>query len=215
MTLTPGDYEEFLRLTHAAKSASIAYVAQTDNAFTYLTHSLGPWILDSDAFDHLFGNKDLLSSLTITSPLPMITLVSGTQTMAKGIGFVCPLPSLPLLFSVTDSPFNLIFIRKLIHYLNCSITFSYSSVTLQDRSTGRTISIGHESQGFYHLSSTPSSTVCVSNDEPLLVHSFLGYLNISNLRKMVSLFFSLSSLECESCQFGKHTRVSFPKLLES
>ena len=32
---------------------------------------------------------------------------------------------------------------------------------------------------------------------------------------MVSRFSSLSSLECESCQLGKHTRVSFPKHLDS
>ena len=32
---------------------------------------------------------------------------------------------------------------------------------------------------------------------------------------MVSHFSSLSSLECESCHLGKHTRVSFPKRLES
>ena len=96
MTLTPGKYEEFLRLTHAAKSASIASVAQTGNAYAYLTHSLGPWILDSGPSDHLSGNKDLFSSLAITSPLPMITLANGTQTMAKGIGFACPHPSLSL-----------------------------------------------------------------------------------------------------------------------
>ena len=86
VTLTPVEYEEFLRLTHAAKSTSIASVAQTGNASTYLTHSLGPWILDSGAYDHLPGNKDLLSSLTIISPLLMITLANGTQTIAKGIG---------------------------------------------------------------------------------------------------------------------------------
>ena len=32
---------------------------------------------------------------------------------------------------------------------------------------------------------------------------------------MVSPFSSLSSLECESCQLGKHTRVLFPKRLDS
>ena len=86
VTLTLGEYEEFLHLTHAAKSSSIAYVAQIDNAFAYLTHSLGPWILDFGAFDHLSSNKDLFSFLIITSPLHMITLANGTQTMAKGIG---------------------------------------------------------------------------------------------------------------------------------
>ena len=54
--LTPGKYGEFLCLTHAAKSASIVSVAQTDNASAYLTHSLSPWILDSDVSDHLSGN---------------------------------------------------------------------------------------------------------------------------------------------------------------
>ena len=136
--------------------------------------------------------------------------------MAKGIGSTCPLPSLPLtfVFYVPDSPFNIIYVSKLIHDLNCSITFSHSSVTLQDRSTRRTIGIGHEPQGIYHLSSTPSSIVCTSTNDPLLVHHRLGHPNFSKLWKMVSCFSSLSSLECESCQLGKHTRVSFPKRLE-
>ena len=116
-----------------------------------------------------------------------------------------------LLFFVPDSPFNLISVRKLIHDLSCSITFSHSSVTLQDRSIGRTISIGHESQGLYHLSSTSSSTVCTS----ILVHRRLNHSNIFKLRKMVSHFSSLSSLECESFQLRKHTYVSFTKCLES
>ena len=141
----------------------------------------------------------LFSSLTITLPLPKITLANGTQTMAKGIESVCPLPSLPLNFVlyVSDSPFNLISISKLIHDLNCSITFSHSSITLNDRCMGITISIGHESQDLYHLSSAPSSTVYTSTDEPLLVHRRLSHPNISNLRNMVSRFSSLSSLECE------------------
>ena len=31
---------------------------------------------------------------------------------------------------------------------------------------------------------------------------------------MIPCFSSLSSIECESCQLGKHTRVSFPKCLD-
>ena len=137
--------------------------------------------------------------------------------MAKDIRSACHLPSLPLtsVLYVPDSPFNLISINKLIHNLNCSIPFSHSSITLQDRSTRRTIGIGHESQGLYHLSLTPSSTICTSTDEPLLIHCRLGHPNISKLWKMVHRFSSLSSLECELCQLGKHTRVSFPKRLES
>ena len=77
----------------------------------------------------------------------MATLANGSQTIVKGTGSACPLPSLPLtfVFYVPDSPFNLISINKLTRDLNYLITFSNNSVTLQDRSTGRTIGIGCES----------------------------------------------------------------------
>ena len=131
----------------SASQASIASVAQHGNASTCLTHtsSLGPWILDSGASDHLSGNKDLFSSITTTSALPTVTLANGSQTVAKGIGLALPLPSLPLtsVLYTPECPFNLISISKLTRTLNCSITFSDKFVTLQDRSTGKTIGIGH------------------------------------------------------------------------
>ena len=94
--LTLSEYEEYLRLTQAAKSSSIASVARTGNVSTCLTQSSAPWILDTRASNHISGNKDLFSSLTFPSPLPTITLANGSQTIAKGISSVCPLPSLPL-----------------------------------------------------------------------------------------------------------------------
>ena len=76
----------------------------------------------------------------------MITLANGSQIMAKGIDSACPLPSVPLnyVLYIPDSPFNLISISKLTRGLNCLITFSDNSVTLQNRSMGRTISVGRE-----------------------------------------------------------------------
>ncbi|RVW40760.1 Retrovirus-related Pol polyprotein from transposon RE1 [Vitis vinifera] len=119
--------------------ASIASVAQPGNASACLTHtsSLGPWILDSGASDHL-----------------------------SGIGLALPLPSLPLtsVLYTPECPFNLISISKITRTLNCSITFSDKFVTLQDRSTGKTIGIGRESQGLYHLTSDSSPAVCISTD---------------------------------------------------
>ncbi|RVX20243.1 Retrovirus-related Pol polyprotein from transposon RE1 [Vitis vinifera] len=148
--------------------ASIASVAQPGNASACLTHtsSLGPWILDSGASDHLSGNKDLFSSITTTSDLPTVTLANGSQTVAKGIGLALPLPSLPLtsVLYTPECPFNLISISKITRTLNCSITFSDKFVTLQDRSTGKTIGIGRESQGLYHLTSDSSPAVCISTD---------------------------------------------------
>ena len=91
------EYKEYIHLTQAAKSASISCIAQTGNASACLSYSSSRWILDSGASDHLSGNKDIFSSLTITSPLPMITLANGSQTMAKGISSAYPLPFVPLL----------------------------------------------------------------------------------------------------------------------
>ena len=101
-------------------------------------------------------------------------------------------------------------ISKLTRDLNCLITFSDNSITWQDRSTGRTIGIGREFQGLFHITSPSSSTACTSMETPLLIHSRLGHSNISKFRIMVPHFSSLSSIECESCQLGKHSRVSFP-----
>ncbi|RVW97215.1 Retrovirus-related Pol polyprotein from transposon RE1 [Vitis vinifera] len=127
----PTEYDDYLRY-QATKSASVTSVAQTGNASACLTHtsSLGPWILDSGASDHI-----------------------------SGIGLAHPLPSLPLILSF---------------------------IPLSDRSTGKTIGIG-----------------------------LLGHPSLSKFQKMVPRFSSLSSLACESCQLGKHTRVSFPKRLNN
>ena len=66
--------------------------------------------------------------------------------MAKGIGSACLLPSVPLTYAlyVPDCLFNLLSINKLTRDLNCLITFSDNSITLQDRSMGRMIGIGRE-----------------------------------------------------------------------
>ena len=137
--------------------------------------------------------------------------------MAKGIGLAHPLPSLPLtsVLYTPECPFNLISISKITRTLNCSIIFSDKFVTLQDRSTGKMIGIGRESQGLYHLTSQSSPAVCVSTDAPLLIHSRLGHPSLSKFQMMISRFSTLSSLACESYQLGKHTCVSFPQCLNN
>ncbi|RVW89607.1 Retrovirus-related Pol polyprotein from transposon RE2 [Vitis vinifera] len=179
------------------------------------SHSLGPWILDFGASDHISGNKHIFSSITTISALPTVTLDNGSQTMAKGIGLAHPLPSLPLhsVLYAPECPFNLISINKITRTFNCSITFSDKSVILQDRNTGKMIGIGHESQGLYHLTSPSSPAACISTDAPLLTHSRLGHPSLSNFQKMVPRFPLCRRLACESCQLGKHTRISFPKRL--
>lgn len=44
----------------------------------------------------------------------------------------------------------------------------------------------------------------------LLVHCWLGHPSLSNLKKMIPSLSRVSSLECESCQLGKHSHSSLP-----
>ena len=76
------------------------------------------------------------------------------------------------------------------------------------------IDIGHELQGLFHLILPLFSTACTSTKAPLLLYSRIGHPSLSKFRKLVPHFSSLSLLECESCQLGKHTCVLFPKLLD-
>ncbi|RVW77180.1 Retrovirus-related Pol polyprotein from transposon RE2 [Vitis vinifera] len=116
---------------------------RTGNASACLTHtsSLGPWILDSGASDHISGNKDLFSSITTTSVLPT------------------------------------------------------------DRSTGKTISIGRESQGLYHLTLPSTLQFAFPTYAPLLIHSRLGHPSLSKFQKMDKL--SAKATKCIFLGYSK------------
>ena len=142
----------------------------------------------------------------------MISLANGTQTMAKGIGSACPLLSVPLtsIFYVFYSSFNLISISKFTRDLNCLITFSDNSVSLLDRSTGRTIDIGREFQGLFHLSPPSSSTACTSMDTHLLIHSRLGHPNISKFQVRFLVFLVCPQSSVSHVNFGNILVSHFP-----
>ena len=195
--LTPSQYEEYLCLTQVATFAplqSLPKLVMSLHAFhIHMDHGfliLEPLII--------FPVIRTFFLLTFTSLLPMVTLANEPQTIAKGIHSTCPL-SLPLsILYVPDSPFNLISISKLTLDLNCLFTFSNYSITLQDQNTRRTIGIGHESQGLFHLNSPSCSTVCTFTNTPLLIHSHLGHPNLSKFRRIVPHLSSLASLECDA-----------------
>ncbi|PHU09303.1 Endoribonuclease Dicer -like protein 3 [Capsicum chinense] len=142
---------------------------------------------------------------------------NGIRTKPKGIGQAKPLSSVTLdsVLYVPGCPFNLASVSRLTRALNCRITFLDDSFLMQDRSTGQTIGVGHESQNLYHLTSSNSFTACSVTDLPDLIHKRLGYPSLSKLQKMVPSLSSLSTLDCESCQLGKHTHSTFPRSVKS
>ena len=76
ISLTDSEYDDYLRYqaTKSASVTSVASVAQTGNASACLTHtsSLGPWILDSSASDHILVIR--IFSLLLLLPLPYLLL---------------------------------------------------------------------------------------------------------------------------------------------
>ncbi|XP_052173347.1 ribonuclease II, chloroplastic/mitochondrial isoform X3 [Diospyros lotus] len=83
---------------------------------------------------------------------------------------------------------------------------SGSSDPDEDQGTGRTIGVGCELQGHYHLAMLMACTSAASLN---LLHSRLGHSSLSKLKKLVPSLSSLFIFDCESCQRGKHARSSF------
>jgi len=90
---------------------STAFVAHPCTSFFGLTHytSISPWVLDSGATDHItgVGTINLFYSLSIDNVL-----------------------------FVPGSPFNLLSISHLTRSLDCIISFTKDSISLQDQSSG-------------------------------------------------------------------------------
>ncbi|CAM8999069.1 unnamed protein product [Rhodiola kirilowii] len=78
-----------------------------------------------------------------------------------------------------------------------------------DLSTKKIIGKGRESAGLYILDSQlPKSVACTSSAAPIDAHCWMGHPSLSVLRKLCPRFSSLSSLDCDSCRFAKHHRLS-------
>ncbi|XP_071940172.1 uncharacterized protein [Coffea arabica] len=137
-TLKP-EYEDFVKWFTAKQSSTpTASAVHTSNASACVSQSpsLGPWVLDSAATDHISSNPQLFSSLHSSTSLPNITLADGSQTQAKGIDKANPLPSVPLdsVPFIPNCPFSLVYVRRLYRSLNCLVTFDEKSLNKSEHS---------------------------------------------------------------------------------
>ena len=75
--------------------------------------------------------------------------------------------------------------------------------------TKQIIGRGRESGGLYILNLTvPRPIANFGVTTPFETHCKLGHPSLPFLKKLCPQFSSLPSLECESCQFAKHYRLS-------
>ena len=97
---------------------------------------------------------------------------------------------------------------KLTCTLNCCISFFSDYCLIKDLSTKRIIGKGHESRGLYILETyVPKSVAFPRVVTPFELHCRSSHPSLSLLKKLYPQFSSLSSLNCESCQYVKLHRV--------
>ncbi|RDX92612.1 hypothetical protein CR513_25227, partial [Mucuna pruriens] len=155
--------------------------------------SQGPWITDSGASDHISGNESVFSSISSPKFPQFISLANGSKMVSQGVGQVSLSSSISF-----NSVFFELFSNLLCRFL-CYTGLKY----------GPTDCKGHESRGLYYLSNNPS-TLCFASVSPKLLRNRLGHPSLAKLKLMVPSLNKLSTLECESCQLGKHVRSIFP-----
>ncbi|RDX86552.1 hypothetical protein CR513_32099, partial [Mucuna pruriens] len=166
------EYQEFLRLKSNNHAQSSTSPSVSTTCTSHSMGSQGPWIVNSGAFDHIFGNDFVFSSISSPKFPHFISLNNGSKMVSHGVS---------------------------------QASFSLSI----NQNTGQLIGKGHESRGLYY-SKNNLSTSCFASVSPKFLDNHLGHPSLAKLKLMVPSLNKLSTLDCESCQLGKHVRSTFP-----
>ena len=119
--------------------------------------------------------------------------------------------TLTYVMSLPQFYLNSIYVSKLTHILNCSISFFLYYCLIQNLLTKRIIGRGRESRGLYILDTEGLKSVACPVVVTLFeLHYRRGHPSLYLLKKLYPQFSSLSSLNCESCQYAKlhHVHLS-------
>ncbi|KAJ9564855.1 LOW QUALITY PROTEIN: hypothetical protein OSB04_000821 [Centaurea solstitialis] len=208
VTIPAEEYARLLGTEHS--TAPTAAFAETSNSSTCLLSSASKWVIDSGASDHMTGNPTLFSTFDKHMSPSHVTIVDGSASSVLGSGTVelTPFVSLSYVLSLHKFSFNLLSVNRITRTLNCSVKFFPDFCVFKDLLTKKIIGRGREADGLYIFEhQPPRSLACSNSSSPLEVHCRLGHPSLQNLKKLCPEFSSLSSLQCESCQFSKHQRI--------
>ncbi|RDX89782.1 hypothetical protein CR513_28447, partial [Mucuna pruriens] len=194
------EYQEFLRLKSNNNTQSSTSPSVSTACISQSMENQGPWIIDLGASDRISSNEFVFSFISSPKFPYFILLANGSKMVSQGVGHVS--------LSSSISLNSVSYIPKCLYNLISLITFYADSFVIQDRNMGQLIDKGHESRGLYYLSNNPSM-LCFASISLKLLHNRLGYLNLAKLKLKVLSLNKLSTLECESCQLGKHVRFTF------
>ena len=156
------------------------------------------------------GNPNLFSNFDKHTSPSHVTIADGSTSSVHGSGTIELNPSISLssVLCLPNFSFSLLSVSKITRALNCCASFFPEFCVFQDLSTKKIIGRGREIDGLYIFErQPPHSLACLNSSSPLEVHCRLGHPSLQNLKKLCPEFSSLSSLQCESCQFSKHQRI--------
>ena len=188
ITFTPIEYEAWKQ---SQTSTSTANLASTLGTHVFLASRLS-WVIDLRASAHMTRTPSTLSSLTLTTVYPPISIADGCSCSVKGYRSTKPTPSLTLhnILYVPGFPTNLLSISTITHTLNCVAIFYPFYYVFQDLRTDQRIRLGHENgREIYELvSDTPSSRLLTlflssSTTSSISWHRRLSHPYLSKLKQ--------------------------------
>ena len=192
-------------------STPVIVIAESCNPNTSCLFSSSEWVIDSGATNHMTGNSSLFSTFQSQPSPSTVTLEDGSQSCVLGLDTIFPTPSIPLssVLSLPNFSFNLVSVSKLNRALNYCVSLFPDYCLFQDLMTKQIIDKGHESEGLHILDPTvPRPIAYFEVTTPFETHCRLGHLSLPLLKNLCPRFSSLSSLDCEACQFTKHNCLS-------
>jgi hypothetical protein len=208
---------------------------------TLLTNPVkAPWIIDTGATDHMICSTSFFTHIT-SAVSKIVRLLNGQHASVTHIGTIKISDSFVLtdVLCIPSFSFNLISVSKLIQTLQCCVIFLSKFCFVQNLTSWRTIGVGKEAGGLYHLLQNPisalsrnsaffnpvksmsrttitdlaSASFFVQSVNNSLWHNRLGHLSDSPLKLLSHVIPQVlheSNKTCNICPLAKQHCLSFP-----
>lgn len=165
------------------------------------------WIVDSGASDQMTGNFGFFESNSLFRESKSVRIVLGSGSIG-----LSPDLCLHNVVIVPGLRWNLLYVSKLTHDLQCYATFGSAELCsdlylLQFKNFSKTQPSSPSGLSSLQVSSDFHSN---KDSESLLWHYHLGHSNFVYIQKLFPLLFSNKySHYCDICQLSKHAQHSF------
>jgi len=230
--LTSAQYAQILNIPNSSNNQEVsgsAGVVKTDTQFTMagITSStfasIGSWLRDSGASNHMCCDMNLFSSTTKLQVPYFVILPNGNKLMVEYEGKVNLSDQITLenVLYVPLFKFNLLSVARFVEQNNYSLLFTKNGCVVQGLSIKKQLEIGKAIKGLYilHLGSlsaqvsgsTAMSTIHKPSNNCLLWHIRLGHLPAYKLKHFtfVNNFDMDSIIACEIYAKARQHRLPF------